>query len=279
MRRELARAARSATATRYAAPIALTPGYCTLSMLFSDWSHTGRARPAGVERSPLLPRRRGAALADRSPGSRPSRTPRPTAWQPLQIWGMGIASQDLTGDGRPGGVPHQPGRQQAADAGRRRGSVPTYRGHRAATAASRRSGRTSGGDVLPSTAWHPEFADVNNDGLSDLLVTKGNVEAQTRPGDAAIRAICSSGSRTGSFVRGRAVGDRRLPARPGAAVVDLNLDGLLDMVIVHRRANVTLWRNVGRGDAAPGRADGPLDRRAVAAAGARTSTPSAPGST
>ena len=31
----------SATATRYAAPVALAPGYCTLSMLFSDWGHTG----------------------------------------------------------------------------------------------------------------------------------------------------------------------------------------------------------------------------------------------
>ena len=38
------------------------------------------------------------------------------------------------------------------------------------------------------------------------------------------------------------------PAR-GAAVVDLNLDGMLDLVVVHRRENVTLWRNTGRGDA------------------------------
>jgi hypothetical protein len=40
-------------------------------------------------------------------------------------------------------------------------------------------------------------------------------------------------------------------------VVDLNLDGLLDMVMVHRRANVTLWRNAGRGDA---RRTQPMDR-------------------
>ena len=35
----------------------------------------------------------------------------------------------------------------------------------------------AGGDVLPSTAWHAEFQDVNNDGFVDLFVTKGNVEA------------------------------------------------------------------------------------------------------
>ena len=30
-------------------------------------------------------------------------------WERMQIWGMGIASHDLTGDGFPGGVPHQSG--------------------------------------------------------------------------------------------------------------------------------------------------------------------------
>ena len=32
--------------------------------------------------------------------------------------------------------------------------------------------------MLPSTAWHAEFQDVNNDGFVDLFVSKGNVEAQ-----------------------------------------------------------------------------------------------------
>src|ERR687892_436304 len=35
----------------------------------------------------------------------------------------------------------------------------------------------------------------------------------------------------------------------GEALADLNLDGLLDLVVVNRRENVSLWRNVGTGTA------------------------------
>ena len=91
---------------------------------------------------------------------------------------------------------------------------------------------------------------MNNDGLSDLLVTKGNVDAQIDqashdPSDLFI------GRPDGSFSeQGQAAGIVTYNRARGAAVVDLNLDGLLDIVIVNRRVNVTLWRNVGRGTAA-----------------------------
>ena len=48
----------------------------------------------------------------------------------------------------------------------------------------------TGGDPLPSTAWHPEFQDVNNDGLVDLFVSKGNVEAQQDFAARRTRATC-----------------------------------------------------------------------------------------
>ena len=69
---------RQPTGDGYASPIALSPGYCTLSILFSDWSRSGRARPADVERPALLPRRRGAAVARSHPARRHACTPRPT---------------------------------------------------------------------------------------------------------------------------------------------------------------------------------------------------------
>ena len=45
--------------------------------------------------------RRGAALAHRARRGAARRTRPPTAGRRMQIWGMGIASQDLTGDGYP----------------------------------------------------------------------------------------------------------------------------------------------------------------------------------
>ncbi len=32
-----------------------------------------------------------------------------------------------------------------------------------------------GADLKPSTAWHTQFEDVNNDGLADIFIAKGNV--------------------------------------------------------------------------------------------------------
>ena len=63
------------------APIALTPGWCTLSMLFSDWDRSGRRDLRDVQRPPLLrdQRRRGTALAHRHRASPPRSTRTTTA--------------------------------------------------------------------------------------------------------------------------------------------------------------------------------------------------------
>jgi hypothetical protein len=107
----------------------------------------------------------------------------------------------------------------------------------------------SGGDQLPSTAWHAEFEDVNNDGWVDLFVAKGNVEAQP---DYAARdpSNLMLGQPDGTFFESAEEAGIVSYARArGAAVVDLNLDGLLDLVVVNRRENVLVWRNVGAGTA------------------------------
>jgi hypothetical protein len=214
-------------------------------MLFSDWSHTGR-RDLRVSNDRHYYLDGGEQLWRTPPGQAPVAYSDADGWQPLKIWGMGIASQDLTGDGLPEVFLTSQADNKlqtlTGDASR-----PDYRDIALARGVTAQRPYT-GGDVLPSTAWHPEFADVNNDGLADLLVTKGNVDAQV---DQATKDPNNLfiGQRDGTFVEGgEEAGIVSYQRARGAAVVDLNLDGLLDMVIVNRQTNATVWRNVGRGD-------------------------------
>jgi hypothetical protein len=246
----------AASGEGYAAPVALSPGYCTLSILFSDWDHSGR-RDLRVSNDRHYYRTGHEQLWRIEPGEPPTEYTEADGWRPLQIWGMGIASHDVTGDGLPEVfLTSQADNklQTLASNGTSDGTSdtpsealsPDY--HDIALELGVTAQRPyTGGDVLPSTAWHPEFADVNNDGLSDLLVTKGNVEAQI---DQASRDPSNLliGQRDGSFTeQGEAAGIVSYERARGAAVVDLNLDGMLDLVVVNRRANPTLWRNVGSG--------------------------------
>jgi hypothetical protein len=103
--------------------------------------------------------------------------------------------------------------------------------------------------VLPSTAWHPEFQDVNNDGFVDLFITKGNVEAMPEYSMADPNNLLL-GQPDGKFVEGAAdAGVASIARSRGAALADFNLDGLLDLVVVNRTETAQVWRNVGDGDA------------------------------
>lgn len=236
-----------ASGARYGSGLTLAPGRCTLSMLFSDWDRSGRADlrmsndrhydPEGEEQ-----------LWRVAEGQAPRLYTRDEGWAKLQIWGMGIASQDLTGDGFPEVFLTSQGDNKlqtlANDAGQ-----PSYRdiAIRRGVTAHR---PFAGGDIMPSTAWHAEFDDVNNDGFMDLFVAKGNVESM--PAYAARDpSNLLLGSPDGTFTESaEAAGILSYARGRGAAVADLNLDGMLDVVKVNRRTNIELWRNVGRGDAA-----------------------------
>jgi hypothetical protein len=232
---------------RYGPATTLSPGWCTLSILFSDWDRSGR-RDLRMTNDRHYYRHGEEQLWRVAPGEQPRPYTREEGWQPLQIWGMGIASHDLTGDGLPevyltsqgdnklqrlAGGPPRPAYEDIAF---RRGATV----HRPYT-----------GDVTkPSTAWHPEFQDVNNDSLVDLLVTKGNVEAQ--PGYAARDpSNLLLGQPDGTFTEAaEAAGIVHFARSRGATLTDLNLDGMLDLVVVNRRQRVKVWRNLGWGEPA-----------------------------
>ena len=232
--------------TAYGPQLALAPSWCTLSMLFSDWSRSGR-RDLRVSNDRHYYRDGEEQLWRIEPGAPPVLYTRDDGWERLRIWGMGIASQDITGDGFPEIYLSSQGDnklQTLADGA----SQPHY-----ADIALKRGAIAhqpyTGGDRLPSTAWHPAFEDLNNDGFMDLFVSKGNVEDQI---DYAKRdpSNLMIGQADGRFVEGAMdAGIVHFDGVRGAALVDLNADGLLDLVQVLRRKNVGLWRNIGSGSA------------------------------
>lgn len=233
-----------ATDNRYQPPIKLTPGYCALSMLFTDWNRTGKKDLYITnDRQYYLTNKdkRGSEQLWTFENGIPRLYTEAEGWQKLQIWGMGIAMADITGDSLPEfyltSMADQKLRTLADTSGK-----PKYRDlafergvtvHRPFT----------GGDIMPSTGWHAEFDDVNNDGRLDLFVSKGNVEemlefAQNDPNNLLLAQKDGTFSEVAdkanilSFLRGR-----------GATLTDFNLDGKLDLLVVNRRDNVQLWRN------------------------------------
>ena len=232
---------------KFAAPFALKPSFCPLSMLFTDWNRSGTPSlrvsndreyyEGGQEQLWHVDAGKAPVLYTESEG-----------WKPLRIWGMGIASADLNADGYPmyfltsmadsklqalatippDGKPQPTFKDLAFAKG-----VTAHRPY-------------FGADLRPSTGWHAQFEDVNNDGLVDLFIAKGNVAKMP---DFAVKdpnnlLLQTSG---GKFQEaGEAAGVASVSTSRGAALVDFNLDGLVDLVVVNRWENAQIWRNTSR---------------------------------
>ena len=219
----------------YGAPIRLEPGFCALSMLISDWKRNGQPDlrvsndrqyyvRAGSEQMWNL---RDLTLYGEDQG-----------WKKFSIWGMGIASRDLTGDGLPELVLTSMGDQL----------MQINQGDGTYAAAPYAIGTYAsipfiGDDGRPSTGWHAEFGDIDNDGRADLFIAKGNVEempsnAMKDPNNLLMQQP------DGRFVEKADVAGVASMARSrGAGLADLNADGRLDIVVINRRAPMEIWQN------------------------------------
>ncbi len=238
----------NATQDGFASSLPLNPSWCALSMLFSDWDRSGR-RDLRVSNDRHYYSEFGDGeeqLWRIAAGEPPQLWTHAEGWQTLKVWGMGIASHDLTGDGYPEIFLTSQGDnklERLADGA----AQPRYENiapERGATATRPFAGDTG----MRSTAWHAEFQDVNNDAFMDLFIAKGNVEAM--PDYAALDpSNLLLGQADATFVESaEAAGIVSFARARGAAMADFNLDGMLDLIVVNRRVSVKLYRSVGWGD-------------------------------
>jgi hypothetical protein len=151
---------------------------------------------------------------------------------------MGIASRDITGDQREEVMLTSMGDQllQIAQPDGTYTNAPFSIG----TYAHR---PYFGDDGRPSTGWHAQFGDMNNDGRADLFISKGNVDqmpsnAIKDPNNLLMQQA------DGTFQEmGQSAGLASTERGRGAALVDFDGDGRLDVLVLNRRAPLQIYRN------------------------------------
>ena len=230
---------------RYGAPTPLKPSFCPLSMLFTDWNRSGTPS-LRISNDREYYKGGQEQMWKLEPGKDPVAYIAAEGWTPLRIWGMGIAGYDLNSDGFPEyfltSMADSKLQTLAAVPTDGTGPKPSY------ADVAFPKGVTAhrpyvGDDLKPSTGWHSQFEDVNNDGLVDLFIAKGNVWempdfAMQDPNNLLLQKP------DGTFEEaGDRAGVASVAASRGAALADLNLDGLVDLLVVNRNEKSQLWRN------------------------------------
>ncbi len=236
----------NATGTGFAPPLPLTPSYCALSMLFTDWNRSG-VQSLRVSNDREYYKGGTEQMWHIEAGKTPALYTEAEGWKRLRIWGMGIASYDLNFDNYPEYFmtsmadsklqtlmePETAHMAQYADVAFAKGAIAQR--------------PYVGTDLRPSTGWHAQFEDVNNDGMVDLFIAKGNVDAMPDfaahdPNNLLLQKPDGMFQEVGDL----AGVDSTKTAR-GAALADFNVDGLVDLVVVNRREPAQIWRNISQG--------------------------------
>jgi enediyne biosynthesis protein E4 len=233
-----------ATGTGFAPPVPLKPSFCALSMLFTDWNNSGTAS-LRVSNDREYYKGGSEQMWRMEPGADPVPYAAADGWKPLKLWGMGIANRDLDADGYSEYFLTSMADnklQKVAPATEGQPVKPSY-GDTAFAAGVTAHRPYTGGDERPSTGWHAQFDDMNNDGRADLYVVKGNVAkmpdfAAADPNNLLVQRADGTFAEMGDVAGVASLGTGR-----GGALVDLNLDGLMDMVAVNRWAPAEIWRN------------------------------------
>jgi hypothetical protein len=229
---------------RFAAPTKLSPSYCPLSMLFTDWNRSGTPSlrvsndreyyEGGQEQMWRVP-----------PGEAPRLYTEAEGWKYLRIWGMGIASYDLSGSGYPDYFLTSMADQKLQRVDRPEGARPSGPSFTDVAFPKHVTAHRpyAGGDLRPSTGWHAQFEDVTNSGLVDLFIAKGNVSemkdfAAKDPSNLLMQRA------DGTFVEmGETAGVLSFHQARGAALADFTLDGAVDILVVNRNSPSLFWRN------------------------------------
>jgi enediyne biosynthesis protein E4 len=229
---------------KFVTPLALKPSFCALSMLFTDWNKSGTPS-LRVSNDREYYEGGQEQLWHVEPNQTPALYTEAEGWKSLRIWGMGIASYDLNFDGYPDYFLTSMADQKLQTlASVVAGDKPQPVFKDVAFAKGVTAHRPfMGSDLRPSTGWHAQFEDVNNDGLADLFIAKGNVAkmpdfANKDPNNLLLQTP------EGKFLEAAdKAGVASVATSRGAALADFNLDGLLDLVVVNHGDKAQLWRN------------------------------------
>ena len=219
----------------FASSDVIHPGFCALSMLISDWKRDGTPDLRVSNDRQYYVRNGREQMWRLSPLKEYTAD---DGWPTLRIWGMGIASRDITGDGLPEVVLTSMGDQllQFNKGGGLMANAPYSQGTYATSP-------YVGDDGRPSTGWHSEFGDIDNDGRADLFIAKGNVNQMPSNAIHDPNNLLMQAS-DGTFVeKGGVAGIATTQRSRGAGLADLNGDGRLDIVVVNRRAPMEIWQN------------------------------------